>query len=112
MAGSAIDGATFGSQSTVRRAWHRVIFLSVAAAQLCLSGCTHYIYLTAADFHRGAASDIQFQRDNASCQAAAAVRQNEVGGGDPLGVYNRAYAACMKRYGHPSSDIDLLGIGG
>ncbi len=96
----------------VRRGRNRVIYLSTLAALLGLSGCSHYIYLTADDFHRGAATDIQFQRDDARCTRTATVRQNEVGGGDPRGVYNDTYAACMKRRGHPPSDIDLLGIGG
>ena len=78
----------------------------------CLSGCAHYFYLTADDFNHGRASDIQFQRDNAGCQAAATVRQNEVdGSGDPHGVYNRAYVACMAQRGYPTNNIDLLNIG-
>ena len=111
MAGSAVDGATLRQDRLVRRAWHRLIFLSVVAAQFCLSGCAHYVYLTADDFHRGRASDIQFQRDNATCQTAATVRQNEVGGGDPHGVYNWAYIACMARRGYATDNIDLLDIG-
>lgn len=95
-----------------RRAGRCVIFVSIVAASFCLSCCTHYVYVTADDFHRGSTSDIQFQRDDARCQALGTVRQNQVGGGDPRGVYNRAYAGCMEKLGHPSANIDLLGIGG
>ena len=112
MAGSATECLNLKQRVLVRRGYRRVIFLSVLGTLLCLSGCSHYIYLTADDFHRGAATDIQFQRDDARCTKAATVRQNEVGGGDPRGVYNAAYTTCMERRGHPPSDIDLLGIGG
>ncbi len=112
MAEFAMERVPLRPRPFVRERVRCVIFVSIVAAQLSLSGCTHYIYLTADDFHRGASSDIQFQRDNARCQSAATVRQNEVGGGDPRGIYNNAYAACMKRLGHPPSDIDVLGIGG
>ena len=112
MAESANECTRIRRRAMAARAGRGIIFVSALAAQFCLSGCTHYFYLTADDFHHGRASDIQFQRDNSHCQTAATVRQNQVGGGDPRGVYNRAYAGCMKKFGHPPADIDLLGIGG
>ena len=112
MVGPAIDGAPVRQHSAVRRRRHCVFFLSVVAAQVCLSGCAHYFYVTANDFNRGGVSEIQFQRDNTSCQTKAAVRQNEVGGGDPHGIYNEAYLACMNRRGYATNNVDLLGIGG
>ena len=86
--------------------------LALVMALTCLSGCAHYFSLAANDFERGGASDIQFQRDNAGCQTKAAVRQNEVGGGDPHGIYNEAYVACMAKRGYMANNVDLLGIGG
>ena len=112
MAGSAIDCPDLRQGALVRRRARGVIFVSILMALFYLSGCAHYFYLTADDFHRGAGSNIQFQRDDARCTKAAAVRQNEVGGGDPRGAYNTVYATCMERRGHPPSNIDLLGIGG
>ncbi len=108
MAGSAIDCARIRQHALTGRGF---IFVSMLMALLGLSGCAHYSNLTANDFHRGATSNIQFQRDNNRCQTAAAVRQNQVGGGDPHGVYNRAYVACMAKRGYATSNIDLLDIG-
>ena len=87
-------------------------WLVVASALVCLSGCTHYTYLTPDDFERGHATQLQFGRDNYDCQIEAGVAQNMTGGGDLHGVYNDAYVACMKKRGYSTTNIDMLGIGG
>lgn len=80
-------------------------------ALFCLSGCTHYSYLTEDDFERGTATRLQFGRDNYECQIEGGVAQNMTGGGDLTGVYNDAYVACMKKRGYATTSIDMLGIG-
>ncbi len=91
---------------------HCAIIATIGMGLFCLSGCAHYFYLTAGDFSRGQASDIQFRRDSSQCAVTASVRQNQVGGGDPHGVYNETYTACMTKHGYIANNIDLLGIGG
>lgn len=112
MAESAIDCARIGQHALAGQGGRCFIFVSIFMALLSLSGCAHYFNLTADDFHRGDMSNIQFQRDNNRCQTAATVRQNQVGGGDPHGIYNRAYVACMAKRGYVTNNIDLLDIGG
>lgn len=88
----------------------RWIVVTVLAASL--GGCSHYFTLTRADFDRGKASRVVFARDNYKCQIDATVTQNQVGGGDSIGIYNDAYVACMRGHGYQTSDIDFLGLGG
>lgn len=88
----------------------RLVLMGVSIVML-LSGCTHYTLLDSTDFDRGSASRVQFSRDNYECQTAAVIRQNEAGGGDVRGVYNRSYARCMAKRGYATNNIELLGIG-
>jgi hypothetical protein len=80
---------------------------AVVTSLLLLAGCEHYVDLNDSDFLRGNASPQQFSRDNATCQDKAAITQSMAGGnGDPHGIYNRAYRACMQGLGyHPVSPV-------
>ena len=88
------------------------LWIAIMCSLVCLSGCTHYTYLTADDFQRGTATRLQFSRDNYNCQIDAGVAQNMTGGGDLRGVFNDAYVACMKKRGYATTNIDMLGIAG
>jgi hypothetical protein len=80
---------------------------AIVTCLLLLAGCEHYVDLNEGDFLRGRASPEQFAHDNASCQEKAMIAQSTAGGnGDPHGIYNRAYRACMQKLGyHPSSPV-------
>ena len=81
--------------------------IAVGFCLLLLAGCEHYIDLTQGDFLRGSASPQQFSRDAATCQDRARSAQVTAGGnGDPHGIYNREFRACMQRLGyHPTSPV-------
>lgn len=88
------------------------VWMTIGCLAIILCGCEHFSSLGPADFERGRASKVQFARDNYDCETNAIVEQNMVGGGDPRGVYNDAYTACMAKLGYPVRSVDMLGIGG
>jgi hypothetical protein len=79
----------------------------IGVCLLLLAGCEHYVDLTQNDFLPGKASPSQFSRDSATCQdRAVSARVSAGGNGDPHGIYNREYRACMQRLGyHPASPV-------
>lgn len=87
-------------------------YFVILASVLILPSCTHYSRLTSEDFEQGGAPTVQFARDNYECQTNAVIKENEAGGGDLRGVYNRIYAKCMTKRGYGTNNIELLGIGG
>ena len=80
-------------------------WIALGVAAFLLAGCEHYIDMSARSFNRGAASQDQFAKDNAGCQQKAMAAREQAGGnGDPHGIYNAAYRACMEGIGyHPSA---------
>ncbi len=76
----------------------RLVVVLVLAS---LAGCEHYVDLRPKDFHPGATAPQKFAQDNTSCQNKAVQLQAQAGGnGDPHGIYNRSYKACMERIGY------------
>ncbi len=87
----------------------RLWFASICAA-FALCGCQHYVELSQLDFDRGNVNRYRFERDNYLCGTKATVQQTRVGGGDPTGVYNDSYSACMEKLGYRANGVHTLGL--